>query len=189
MGLFDLTLTDSAQYNAKEALRTIASECSVWQHLCERGTPAEASERILTSPHDGPWEVGNYTQEQLDNQFCEGQIWAPNDQNEPSEFTNWTGLVGDGHYRNGVLVFRLRRIIRASERNGGEAPLYNHLLAAADLLACQIMDRANTTSHFTRVINQISHTNPAYAPLQTKVAQGDYAHWYYVIHWGDIEED
>lgn len=186
MSLFEINLEESAQYVAKEALRSIVSQCPVWQHLCERYSPEEAAEKVVSSPHDGPWKPGNYTQEELDNLFCEAQIWAPD---QLTETTQWTGMLGDGHYRNGVLVLRVRRTIREPERAEGEQQLYDYLVAAADLLACQLIDIANTSEEFRRTITSIEHTSPAYATLESQVAQGDYAHWLYMIHWGDIEED
>lgn len=184
MGLFDIPLADSTQYCAKEAIRDVASQCSAWQHLCDKYSPSAAAEKILTSPHDGPWGIGNYTPEELKNLFCEAQIWAPH---ELTEFHTDTANVGAAPYRNGMFAMRVRRIIREPERNAGEAKLYNHLLAAADLLAEQMMTLANRSQQPR--INQVNHTNPSYAPLDHEVAQGDYAHWYYMIAWGDLEEN
>lgn len=184
MGLFDLTLTDSVQYDALQAIREVVSQSSAWQNLCEQYTPATAIEKIIAGVHDGPWGAGNFTPEQLANLFCEAQIWAPH---EPTELLTDTGNFDADPYQNGMLVLRVRRIIRASERSAGEAKLYNHLLAAADLIGQQMMELANRSQRPR--INQVTRTNPAYAELQSSVAQGDYAHWYYSIAWGDLEED
>lgn len=184
MGLFDITLADSVQYCAKEAIRTVASQCSAWQNLCERSAPAEAAERIITSPHDLPWGGKNYTKEELDVRFCEAQIWAPS---ELTEFHVDTGNFDAEPYRNGTFAMRVRRIIRPNERDQGEAKLYNHLLAACDLLAQQMMQLANR-SQAPRLQN-INRTNPAYASFETEVAQGDFVHWLYMIPWGDLEEN
>jgi hypothetical protein len=182
MGLFDITLTDSPQYRAKEELRRVISECPTWQHLCELPTPAEAATKILTCPDTGPPVQGNFTQDQLASRFCTGQIWCPG---EPTEQHDDTGNVATEPYRRGQLHFKVRRVIRPAERARGEQELYDHLVAAADLLAIEIVMRANVD--FAPRISGIVRTSPMYASVSEQVAQGEYAWWHNVIDWGDIE--
>lgn len=184
MGLFDLKLSDSPQYCASSNLQRVVSECGAWQALCEKGDPSDAAEKIIYGPHPGPWGIENFTPEELQTRFCEAQIWAPDQQ---SELLDDTGNVLATPYRRGSLVLRVRRIVREAEWNAGEQRCYQYLLAAADLLAIQMMELANADQ--APRINAINYTNPMLGDFAAQQAQGRYAHWYYVVNWGDPTEE
>lgn len=183
MGLFDLTLADSPQYCAKQELARVVSECDCWRQLTDTDSAAEALTKIHTSPHDGPWQAGNFTKDELESRFCEMQIWGPP---ELTEQLAETGNLLAELYRNGVFVLRVRRLIRESEAAQPQR-LYDYLLAAADILGQQIGSTANADQ--APRLNAITFTNPVYASFESAVAQGDYAHWYYRVDWGDPVED
>lgn len=182
MGLFDLTLDDSPQACSLSALATALSESDAWQNLCEKETAADALTKIILGPDALPWDGGEFTHQEFMERFCEAQIWAPE---EAEELFNETGNMGATPYRNGDFAIRVRRYIRESEATDPNR-LYKYLMAASDLIGFQVMEYANLNFQ-PRVASMIG-TNPMFSAPEHEVAQGKYAHWMYIVRWGDIEE-
>lgn len=153
MALFDRDNVESCEVSWAVALSDRLSECTAYQSLIERATPALALERTYLGPGPLPFDAVEFGAEEMADLFGFATIIP--DGEEGQQVVESATASADDPDETSTFVIQLRRFIRPSELQGTEwRDVHNYLW---DLTA-------KITHELYTVSNTFSETNTSACP-------------------------